>query len=119
MQHQDWNTITIGNPSKKVVQKDIVKKDGDNAVRDNLSKLDKDNAETFNHTKIPSAISKEIVKARMAAKLTQKEAAQKMNIQQNVYIELENGKALYSVETKKYINQLERILKVSLKGKGT
>ena len=25
MQHQDWGTITIGNASKKTIQKDIVK----------------------------------------------------------------------------------------------
>jgi ribosome-binding protein aMBF1 (putative translation factor) len=115
MEHQDWATLSIHNPQKKTVQKEIVQKKGDNAVKDTIHKLENDNAETFKHTYIPSSISKEIVKTRVALKLSQKELAQKMNLQQNIYVELENGKALYSVETKKHITQLERLLKVPLK----
>ena len=55
-------------------------------------------------------LCKEIINIRVSKKLTQKDLAIKLNIQQSKYIELENGKALYSNETKQLLNKIERIL---------
>ena len=116
MSHQDWDTITIGNPLKKTVQKEIVAKKGDTSVSDGLKKIEND-TENFAHQKIPSLLSKEISSARNNLKLTQKEMAVKLNIQQNIYVELENGKAIYSSATKQLINKIERVINVKFNNK--
>jgi putative transcription factor len=116
MSHQDWATITIGNPVKKNVQKEIVAKKGDTSVSDGLKKIEND-TENFSHQKIPSLLSREITSARNNLKLTQKEMAIKLNIQQNIYVELENGKAIYSSATKQLINKMERVINVKFNNK--
>ena len=52
----------------------------------------------------------EFTQARTAKKLTQKDLANKLNIQQNVYVSIENGKAIYDPSTKKLIQNIERQL---------
>lgn len=51
-------------------------------------------SEIFHVSEIPHSLSQEISKARMAAKLTQKELAQKLNLQPSVIAGYENGKAI-------------------------
>jgi ribosome-binding protein aMBF1 (putative translation factor) len=114
MSHQDWNTITIGNPSKQKVEKTIIPRRGDNAEIDHQKKIEND-TENFAIVKIPNSLSKEIMEIRARLKLTQKEAANKLNIQLNVYTELENGKALYSNKTKQLVNKLEHIFGIKFK----
>ena len=45
-------------------------------------------------------------------KLTQKDISIKLNIAQNIYNELENGKGIYSNQTKQLINKIERIFNI-------
>ena len=110
--HQDLKEIVISS-KKQVIKKNIVKKKSDTSVNDQLKKIEND-TEHFAHTKIPDDIRKKITSARIMLKLTQKEVANKLNIQLNVYTELENGKAIYSAETKKLINKLKTILNIVL-----
>jgi hypothetical protein len=116
MSHQDWNTVTIKNPSKVVLQKKIIPKKGDTSVNNGLKKIEND-TENFTHVKIPLLLSREIITARNNMKLTQKDMAVKLNVQQNIYIELENGKAIYSSATKQLINKMERIINVKFNNK--
>jgi len=116
MSHQDWNTITIGNPSKQKVERSIIPRKGDNAMIDQLKKTENE-TENFTIVRIPNALSKEIMNIRTKLKLTQKDVANKLNIQLNVYTELENGKASYSNETKQYLNKLERIFGIKFENK--
>ena len=108
--HQDLKEVVISS-KKQNVKKDIVKKKGDTSVNVQLKKIEND-TEHFAHAKIPDNIRKKIINARIMLKLTQKEVANKLNIQLNVYTELENGKAIYSQETKKLINKLKTILNI-------
>ena len=116
MSHQDWTTVTLNNPSKQKVQKNIVSKKGDTSIIDHQRKVEND-TENFSIEKIPELLSKEIMSKRVLLKLTQKDVAIKLNIQANIYAELENGKALYSVQTKQLINKLERVLNIKLENK--
>ena len=116
MSHQDWKTISISNPSKKIVEKTIVAKKGDMTMIEQQRKLEND-TENFSFEKIPNNLSKEIIDTRIKLKLTQKDVANKLNIQLNLYTELENGKAIYSGSTKQLINKLERILSVKFENK--
>jgi putative transcription factor len=111
MSHQDWNTISIINPEKQKQKlvKDIIQKKGDTSNNDFLKKIEND-TETLSHVRIPSLLIKEIVAARVAKKLSQKDLANKLNMQLNVYTELESGKAIYSSATKQDIQKIERTL---------
>jgi ribosome-binding protein aMBF1 (putative translation factor) len=109
MSHQDWTPISIGNPSKKPVQKKIVEKKGDTSIQDDLRKLDND-TETFSFVKIPSILSKEITTARVSKKLTQKDISVKLNLPHVVYTDIENGKAIYNNYTKQNISKIEKVL---------
>lgn len=116
MNHQDFNIISIINPKKQKVEKNIEQRKGDISIKNELNKLDNNN-EIFSIQKIPNALSKELTNYRIKLKYTQKDIAQKLNIQQNIYNELENGKALYNNENKKLINKIENILKIKLENK--
>ena len=116
MSHQDWTTITLNNPSKQKVEKSIIPKKGDTSVFDQQKKIEND-SENFSFEKIPNVLSKEIISARVYLKLTQKDVAIKLNIQLNTYTDIENGKALYSNETKQLINKLERVLGIKFENK--
>jgi len=109
--HQDWSTITLTNPDKQKKIKVIVEKKGDTSIKDSLVKIDNE-TENFAIQKIPQLLSKEIMQARVSSKITQKDLAVKLNIQQNVYSELENGKAIYDAKTKQLITKLQNVLKI-------
>ncbi len=66
---------------------------------------------------MPDGLAREIQQKRCAAKLTQKEIAQKMNTQANTIQEIESGKAIWNQETKKLVNQIERTLGVKFEHK--
>ena len=109
--HQDWTPVTLSNPEKQLKTKVITEKRGDTSIQDSLRKVDNE-TENFAIQKIPSALSKEIIQSRVASKMSQKDIAIKLNIQQNVYTELENGKAAYNTQTKQLITKLQNILKI-------
>jgi ribosome-binding protein aMBF1 (putative translation factor) len=89
----------------------IVEKNGDTSIKDSLVKIDNE-TENFAIQKIPQTLSKEIMQARVASKITQKDLSVKLNIQQSVYSELENGKAIYDAKTKQLITKLQNVLKI-------
>lgn len=109
MQHQDFKEITIGRPSSKSQgPKKIVPK---NHTDQRAIKIENE-TENFQIKTIPNELCKEITLARTSKKLTQKDLANRLNIQQNVYISIENGKALYDPATKKIIQSIERQLSI-------
>jgi ribosome-binding protein aMBF1 (putative translation factor) len=116
MFHQDWTTIQLKNPDKQKFQKEIVQKKGDTSVQDQLKKIENDN-ENFSIKLIPKTLSNEIITIRNRLKLTQKDVSNKLNIQLNIYTELENGKALYNNQTKQNIQKLEKIFGIKFENK--
>jgi putative transcription factor len=118
MSFQDWTPITISNPNKQKTVKSIIEKKGDTSFSDGLKKIENE-TENFAIEKIPMILSKEIISARTLKKFTQKEMAVKLNIQFNVYQELENGKAIYNSQTKQTVNKMERILNIKFENKNT
>lgn len=116
MSFQDWTPVTISNPNKQKTVKSIIEKRGDTSISDGLKKIENEN-ENFVIEKIPMAISKEITSARILKKFTQKEMAVKLNIQFNVYQELENGKAIYNSQTKQLINKFQNVLNIKFENK--
>jgi ribosome-binding protein aMBF1 (putative translation factor) len=116
MNHQDWSTVTLVNKDKQKTTKQILERKGDTSINDGLRKIENE-TENFAIQRIPKLLSKEITECRLKLKLTQKDLANKLNIQQNIYVELENGKALYSAQTKQLVGKLERVAGVKFENK--
>lgn len=116
MNHQDWNTISLHNPSKQKVEKNICQRKGDTSIIYEKIKIEND-TENFSLSKIPLTLSKEIISVRLKLKKTQKEIANKLNIQLATYNQLENGSAIYSSENKQIINKLEKIFGIRFENK--
>jgi ribosome-binding protein aMBF1 (putative translation factor) len=116
--NQDWTTITLQNKEKimKGMARKIVEKQGDMSSVINNKKIENE-TENFAIKYIPKELSKEIVNARIILKLSQKDFANKLNMSQSIYNELENGKAIYNVETKKIINKIENVYKIKFLNK--
>ena len=106
--YQDFENITIGNGgnSKLPPKKTIIPK---NHIDQRAIKIENE-TEQFSIKTIPKELSKEIMQARTTKKFTQKEMAMKLNVQPNVYNNIENGKSLYDPSTKKLIQNIEKQL---------
>ncbi len=95
---QDWTPVVI-NGKKSVspgqMKYSIEEKKSD-AEKSRLAKsfAIENETEIFQTAHIPQALCQEIIQARNAKKLTQKQLANMMNIQQSVIASYENGKAI-------------------------
>jgi ribosome-binding protein aMBF1 (putative translation factor) len=118
MDHQDFHAINIGsaaNKNKIPVEKDIVKK-ASNDLSAHHRKIENTD-DVLKIPKVSSALRTEIMQFRTNKKKTQKDIADEMRLQLKVYQDIENGKALYDVSTKKLINQIENKYKVKFLNK--
>lgn len=121
MSHQDWEEVVL--TGKKPVSKGPPKVEIQNRLDDQQRAMNAKNfkleneSETFSVPIMPDGLSKEIQQKRCTAKLTQKEIAQKINTQANIIQEIESGKAIWNQETKKIVNQIEKILGVRFDNK--
>lgn len=79
----------------------------------NARKLEED-TEGGEHEKVSTDVKVAIQKARLAAKLSQAQLAQKINEKEQVVKEYENGKA---IPNQQVLGKLERVLGVKLRGK--
>jgi ribosome-binding protein aMBF1 (putative translation factor) len=109
MDNQDTRNFIIKGKPKPLssIVKNIVPK-GQNA---DLHKLKIENEqENFVIKKVPKALGKEIAEARNVKKITQKDMAVKLNVQKNVYVDIESGKAIYDQKTKEIIQKIQKLL---------
>ena len=115
MDHQDFTNITIGNSKLQNAKnpKKIIPK---NKVDQHAIKIENE-TENFSVIKIPSALSKEITNTRNVKKMTQKDVANKLNIVPSVYVELENGKAIYDGKTKQLIQKVSKLFGIKFVNK--
>lgn len=96
--HQDWTPVILS--GKKPISSGVAKisietkRSDEERARAARNYALETESEIFHVPEIPHSLSQEISKARMAAKLTQKELAQKLNLQPSVIAGYENGKAI-------------------------
>ena len=109
LEHQDYKEVVIHKKSVPV-KKEIRAK---NTLDLHSIKLENEN-ENFKIVTIPKSICTQITQTRNLKKITQKEMAQKMGIPSNVYVQLENGKAIYDGRTKQLINKFEKVLNIKI-----
>ena len=106
MDHQDHSVVVIHGKKKPIEKKEIKPR-----KHLDLHALKIENEqENFKNTTIPKKICTQIAQARNLKKFTQKEMAQKLGVQANIYVTLENGKATYDGKTKEMINKIQKLL---------
>lgn len=108
---QDWNNVVFTKKSKDTLEKEKKNKVklSDEAIR--LYKVE-NNDDNEKHKKIEHKHCQLIQKGRLAKKITQKQLAQKLNIDVNLISQYESGKA---IPNRQILNKLSRELNISFK----
>ena len=106
MSHQDWKPVILTKDTKKKEIKTRISKRGPSK----LTKIDNE-TENFKIEKVSLKFKKELQKARLSKKMTQKELATKLNVQPKVINDYESGKATPNIQL---IVKMDRILGVTL-----
>ena len=106
MDHQDHTVVVIHGKKKPIEKKEIKPR---KQVDLHALKIENEQ-ENFKITTIPKKICTQISQARNLKKKKQKEMAQKLGIQVNIYVTLENGKATYDGKTKEMVNKIQKVL---------
>lgn len=116
--HQDWDTVVIRKkktaadlPRDTVVKSSQPKTKGLTQTDINMRKLEAD-TENVKHDLVSPELKKQIIAARVAAKLSQIQLAQKINERPQVIQEYESGKA---IPDNRILQKLSRALNVTLK----
>lgn len=107
MDHQDHTVVILRKTQPP-------KKKGPNPINNiDLHSIKIENEqENFTITTIPKKICNQIAQARNTIKMTQKDMARRLGIQQNIYVTMENGKAQWNGPTKQMVNKIENVLKI-------
>lgn len=96
--YQDWTPVVLSGkkPTSKGPVKYTIEEKRSDAEKVRLAKnfAIENESVNFQTPQIPLALSQEIIKARTAKSLTQKQLAQMINVQQSVITSYENGKAI-------------------------
>lgn len=117
MDHQDFNIIDIGNPrlknpssKNKLSSKKIIPLSQEQSYQNKIESSE----DNFTIPKIPKSISKQIIDARNLKKWTRKDMANKINVQQTIYADIENGKSNYDPQTKQIIQKIQKITGIKI-----
>jgi len=106
--HQDWNPVIVKTKQTKEEKKITSKKLSDRQQQEHKL-FKKDEEGDLKHDKVSQSIRKKIQGKRCELKWTQKELAQKCNLQVSIINEIETGKAKYNPQ---HVNKIKRILKI-------
>ena len=112
-EHQDFKVIRLTKNNKNL-PKNILPRN--NQIDLHKIKIENE-SENFQIPKIPNKLVREIIDARNIKKFTQKEMAIKLNIQSNIYNDIENGKAIYNQQTKEIIQKIQRLFNIKFQNK--
>ena len=112
MEHQDFKVAYLRKSGKELDKS--MKGKGTSVPKNKYPQQKKildDNLESFNTDKVSFALKMQIQKARMAANLSQKDLAQKINVTQKTIQSYENGTAIPDHQV---LQKLRIVLKVKL-----
>jgi ribosome-binding protein aMBF1 (putative translation factor) len=106
MEHQNWETYIVHCKDTKKDKKDTDSKKQISKTQkiENMEKED-----NLKHKKIDKELSKKIQQMRLSKGWTQKQLAQKINVNPIIINEIESGKALYNGQ---HIGKLKRLLNI-------
>lgn len=106
LDHQDWKTIVVRKP-KENIKNSKKKINNDNQKKISIEKKAEEG--DLKQKKITLELRQDIMKARTAKSLTQKQLASSINLPQQVISDIESGKALYNPQ---HISKIKRFLKL-------
>ena len=106
--HQDWKTIVVHKPKTSDKIKNASKKPSNTTLK-NLSIERKADSDNLHHKELTLKLRQDIMKARSAKSLTQKQLANSINLPLQVISDIESGKAIYNAG---HINKIKRFLKL-------
>ena len=106
LDHQDWKTIIIKKPKENVKNS---KKKINNDSQKIISVEKKAEDGDLKQKKITLELRQDIMKARTAKSLTQKQLASSINLPLQIISDIESGKALYNSQ---HISKINRYLKL-------
>jgi putative transcription factor len=113
MEHQDWTPVTFHKRTPADVQKQLVpKKKSPNKFVADAAHVICDDSESFHIETVSPKLRQQILQARLNAKLTQVQLAQRINEQPKTIQEYENGKA---IPDNRILQKLSKVLGVVLK----
>lgn len=114
MNHQYLTNIILRGNVKKQVERNIVPR----GQRVDLHQIKIENEqENFTVKRIHRTLCKDIVAARIAKKMSQKDVARQINIQHQVLNEIESGKAIYNQKTKEIVQKMQKLFGVKFPNK--
>jgi len=110
LDHQDWKQVIIKKKDNKTLSTTVSKLSKLSVTQQTDIKLLKqaDN-DDLKHKKVPPEIRKQIQQKRGVLKWTQKQLAQKVNLQVSIINDIETGKANYNPQ---HITKIKRILQI-------
>ena len=106
--HQDWKTIVVHKPKTSDKVKNASKKPSNTTLK-NASIEKKAESDDLHHKQLTLKLRQDIMKARTAKSLTQKQLASSINLPQQVISDIESGKAIYNAN---HINKIKRFFKL-------
>ena len=109
--NQDWTTVTFKKAPKNL-PREIKHRMGDISGNQELKKIENE-TESTKIELIPQEIIKKVVQKRLELKKNQRDMAKLLQIPFFTYSEIENGKAHYSVTTKKTIEKIMKITPIN------
>ncbi len=113
--HQDWTPVVFHKRTTADIPKQTIikpKKTNQPTTDINLRKLDDESGENLKIERVSTNLKQQIIKARVAAKLSQAQLAQKINEPVKTVQEYENGSA---IPDNRIIQKMSRVLGVVLK----
>jgi len=106
LDHQDWKTIIVRKPKENIKNS---KKKINNDSQKIISVEKKAEDGDLKQKKITLELRQDIMKARTAKSLTQKQLASSINLPLQIISDIESGKAIYNAQ---HINKIKRHLKL-------
>jgi len=112
MNFQDWDKIVFTKKPVNKTNKDRSILQNTKSQNESSQKMNKVDNETFTQKKLTLAFRKDLQKARLLSKISQKDLATKLNVKTQVITSYENGTCL--TPTNGFITKLEKELKCKL-----
>ena len=109
LEHQDWKQVIINKKDSKAESVKVPSTKLSVKQQTDIKLLKQADNDELKHKKVPPEIRKQIQQKRGSLKWTQKELAQKVNLQVSIINDIETGKSNYNPQ---HITKIKRILKI-------
>ena len=109
LEHQDWKPVIINKKDTSSNTTNTTSKKLSDKQQCDIKLLKQADNDELKHKKVPPEVRKQIQQKRGSLKWTQKQLAQKVNLQVSIINDIETGKATYNPQ---HITKIKRILKI-------